>query len=111
MLGLRFVQVIKGSQFNLDCEWRAAVEMHLINLERSVDRLEKFRHTNGHIKGVIRFPAVEGSSARREWGVGSGVFGNDLRYSEGAVGCALSHVALWKYAAETKRSKLMQKTE
>ena len=37
-------------------------EIHLINLDRSTERLERFRATNRHLRNIVRFPGVDGSA-------------------------------------------------
>ena len=79
------------------------LEMHLINLDRSVARLAEFQKRNGHLHHVIRFAAVDGKSIDRDRLIEDGLISHDLGYSEGAVGCALSHIALWKLSIDQNR--------
>jgi hypothetical protein len=36
-------------------------QVHLINLDRSIERLAKFRENNPHLDAVIRVSAIDGS--------------------------------------------------
>lgn len=74
------------------------MQIHLINLDRSPERLAEFTARNGHLTDVTRFPAIDGRQAdRRELRV-RGVIGHSLDYTDGALGNCLSHVALWDLA-------------
>jgi len=77
--------------------------MHLINLDRSNDRLRLFRERNGHLQNVVRVPAIDGSELDREALVGSGYISRDLAYPNGQLGCAMSHLKLWETAASQER--------
>jgi glycosyl transferase, family 25 len=81
----------------------ASVPIHLINLDRSTDRLEEFQRRNAHLLDVNRFPAIDGRTLDKEKLIEEGVITRDLRYSTGALGCALSHLTLWKMAVEEGR--------
>lgn len=77
---------------------RGLEEIHLLNLDRSTERLARFRARNGHLMNVIRVPAVDGSLADRASLVAQGTITDDLSYTPGALGCALSHIRLWEQA-------------
>jgi glycosyl transferase family 25 len=53
----------------------------VINLDRSPDRLRRFRETNSHVD-FVRFSAVDAAT-----------LGQDAVY-----GCAMSHLTLWRHA-------------
>jgi GR25 family glycosyltransferase involved in LPS biosynthesis len=78
--------------------------MHLINLDRSTDRLRHFRERNGHLENVVRVPAVDGSALDREALISSGYINRDLAYASGTLGCAMSHLKLWEMAASQNQS-------
>ena len=82
--------------------------VHVINLDRSADRLAEFMAANGHLKELSRFPAIDGSALdvpelvragtiREEILVQDPAVPKDLhaKYTRGALGPALSHIALW----------------
>jgi GR25 family glycosyltransferase involved in LPS biosynthesis len=75
-------------------------EIYLINLDRSTERLAGFRERNAHLGDFTRFSAVEGSVVDRAQLVADGVMLEDCQYGDGTLGCALSHLALWKTAIE-----------
>ena len=77
--------------------------IYLINLDRSTDRLAEFRKRNAHLRDVVRFPAVDGQKLDREALVAEGVITQDCTYTLGALGCGLSHVALWKKSIDEDR--------
>jgi GR25 family glycosyltransferase involved in LPS biosynthesis len=75
--------------------------IHLINLDRSPDRLAEFKSRNRHLRNVARFPAVDGSQLHRDELVRRGIIEPDLGYTAGALGNTLSHLALWDLALQT----------
>jgi GR25 family glycosyltransferase involved in LPS biosynthesis/glycosyltransferase involved in cell wall biosynthesis len=97
------------SAYNRETEVPAASrgaipQIHLINLDRSVERLAQFQKRNGHLRRLVRFPAVDGRSLDRSRLIDEGIIARDLQYSEGALGCAMSHIALWKVAVQEGRA-------
>jgi glycosyl transferase family 25 len=74
------------------------MQIYLINLDRGVDRLAQFRRVNAHLLAVERVSAVDGSTVDRQQQVDAGTIAPDLAYTTGALGCALSHIALWQKA-------------
>jgi GR25 family glycosyltransferase involved in LPS biosynthesis len=80
---------------------REAARIHLINLDRSPDRLAEFHAANGHLRGVSRFSAIDGTRINRSELVQRGVIEPTLGYTDGALGNTLSHLALWDLAIET----------
>ncbi len=81
------------------------MEIHVINLDRSRDRLLAFEKQNGHLEpNMLRFPAVEGKNVARGPLVDRGIITADLGYSDGSLGNALSHLALWDLAIEKNQS-------
>jgi hypothetical protein len=81
------------------------LDVHVINLDRSRDRLSAFETVNGdaHLN-FVRFPAIEGKTVERGPLVERGTITADLGYSDGALGCALSHLALWDLAIQQNRA-------
>ncbi|MGC2331677.1 MAG: glycosyltransferase family 25 protein, partial [Candidatus Acidiferrales bacterium] len=74
----------------------ALTQIHVINLERSSDRLAKFNRRNSHLANVLRYPAVDGALTDRQELIRNGIMLEDCFYSSGTLGCALSHIELWK---------------
>ena len=85
-------------------ELAAVCEIHLINLDRSKDRLAKFMARNAHFGNVVRVPAVDGREINREELQAKGLIAGDLGYTPGALGCALSHIGLWQKAVAENRT-------
>ncbi|HUQ24213.1 MAG TPA: glycosyltransferase family 25 protein [Burkholderiales bacterium] len=75
------------------------MKIHVINLDRSVDRIAEFRKANHHIDAT-RFPAIDGTAQSSSDLVGQGLIASDLKYSVGAIGAALSHLRLWEMCVE-----------
>jgi glycosyltransferase involved in cell wall biosynthesis/GR25 family glycosyltransferase involved in LPS biosynthesis len=78
--------------------------IQLINLDRSIGRLAEFERRNRHLKHVTRYPAVEGGRVDRAALIATDVIAEDCPYSAGTLGCALSHIELWRLAAEEDRA-------
>ena len=79
-------------------------QIHLINLDRSTDRLAKFARRNSHLSSVLRSPAVDGARVDRQALLRGGLIRADCPYGNGALGCALSHIELWKKAYAEDRA-------
>lgn len=81
------------------------MDIHVINLDRSADRMSAFKAINGPLPvNFIHFPAIEGESVARGPLVERGIISADLRYGGGALGNALSHLALWDLAIGKNQS-------
>lgn len=70
----------------------------LINLDRSTERLADFHRVNPHLTNISRFSAVDGRTIDRRKLVEHGIFGENVKYTDGAIGNALSHLRLWNHA-------------
>jgi glycosyl transferase, family 25 len=81
------------------------LDVHVINLDRSKDRLSAFEKVNGLSRvNFIRFSALDGRNIDRGPLVDRGIITADLGYGDGALGTALSHLALWDRAIENNQS-------
>jgi glycosyl transferase, family 25 len=75
------------------------MEINIINMDRSTDRLAEFVAVNKHLDQISRFSAVNGSTLDRKILKESGVIQGDLPiFTNGAIGSAMSHMLLWKEA-------------
>lgn len=82
-----------------------ALNIQLVNLDRSTDRLATFQAVNSHVMPhVTLFSAVDGKNVERAALVDCGVIASDLGYNDGALGNALSHLALWDVAIREDRA-------
>lgn len=72
--------------------------MHIvvINLDRSPRKMQEFDAANRGVVTYERFPAIDGLGASVPAFVANGTFHPELRYTAGAIGCALSHISLWR---------------
>ena len=84
-------------------EISAVLEINLINLDRSAERLARFHERNSHLKNVRRFSAVDGSLIDVEGLIRKGDIAKDLRYKRGTLGCAFSHIELWRQSVRQDR--------
>ena len=76
----------------------------VINLDRSVERWAAFEKTNQAHLPYERFSAIEGSLLSRVDLQAQGILNANVEYTTGAVGCAASHIALWKKAVAENRN-------
>lgn len=67
----------------------------VINLDRCPERFTKFSTVNGFLRQVARFPAVEGRAVDRDKLQSDRLLDAALTCSDGALGCALSHIMIW----------------
>ena len=74
------------------------MHIYVINLDRSEQRMNEFLHVNSHMPGIHRFSAIDGSTVDRARLVEAGTVVTGLPYSDGAIGCALSHLFFWEAA-------------
>ncbi|MBR2123670.1 MAG: glycosyltransferase family 25 protein [Acetobacter sp.] len=75
----------------------------LMNLNSATERLETFYRVNKHIEGVERFSAIEGKGLRSSLKESGLLLSGeaDERYTNGALGCALSHAEQWRRAVSS----------
>jgi GR25 family glycosyltransferase involved in LPS biosynthesis len=78
----------------------AKVKIRLVNLDRSTDRLAAFTARNSHLKTLSRFRAVDGATIDLATLARIKLIDPAIlpHYTPGAIGCALSHLALWDQA-------------
>lgn len=71
--------------------------IRVINLDRRPDRWTKIKDIldKAELKNYTRFPAVDGTKLEMNEGIKHLFRGNDFKYRQGVVGCALSHIKLW----------------
>jgi GR25 family glycosyltransferase involved in LPS biosynthesis len=79
--------------------------IHLLNLDRSKDRLAEFAAHNRHLTAISRVPAVDGESLNvqsllQQGSIADGLVAKDF-YTIGALGAAFSHISLWQTVIET----------
>ena len=64
------------------------MDIYVINLDRSTERLQEFRQTNAHMPEIKRFSAVDGSTIDRRQLVDVNVISGELPNTNGAIGSA-----------------------
>jgi glycosyl transferase family 25 len=74
----------------------------VISLARSHERRAAFATHNAHVAYEF-FGAVEGATIRPQMELLPELFGPNLPYTDGAVGCALSHLSLWQDVVDSGR--------
>jgi len=79
------------------------VPTYVINLDRDHERLQSFVETNPHLTDYARFSAVDGRAMDRKALQREGIIAANLTYNNGQLGCALSHIALWREAVAENR--------
>ncbi len=73
------------------------METYVINLKRRPDRLEKITKKLNDMAFTYKiFEAIDGSTLASTDELKNMFRNNDFRYRKGVIGCALSHISLWK---------------
>lgn len=72
--------------------------VHVINLDRDTERLARFISVNAHVPETVRIRAVDGRMADRNSLRTLRIISDDVTYNDGELGCALSHIKLWRRA-------------
>jgi GR25 family glycosyltransferase involved in LPS biosynthesis len=80
------------------------MQINLINLDRSPERLAEFTRANRFLPQIRRVQAVEGRSVDLPALIAAGVFAADIAWTPGAIGNALSHLRLWDEAIATRKA-------
>lgn len=68
---------------------------YVISLARTPDRLERFQRFNQHGPEIIHAPGIDGKTLNRQETIQAGLLTKECRFTAGAVGSGLTHVALW----------------
>ncbi len=80
-------------------------QARVINLDRRIDRMESFLAAHPGLADVVkRSPAVDGKKLRLTAHIARLFSPNTFGWKKPVVGCALSHLALWKELAEQGQS-------
>jgi glycosyl transferase, family 25 len=78
--------------------------IYLINLDRTPGRLAAFQRRNAHMCDVERYPAIDGQTIDTEKLIKERIITSDCHYKGGCLGCAMSHVSLWRKAVDEQRT-------
>jgi glycosyl transferase family 25 len=73
----------------------------VISLERTPARLSEFRERNGHLQNMTVYKAIDGLNLCRDNLAARGLIEPPTHYSDGALGCMMSHRSVWEHAAAT----------
>jgi glycosyl transferase, family 25 len=81
------------------------MKIHVVNLDRTPDRLREFLRINAHLMDLERFPAVDGLTLDLPALARRGEIDEPLLeiYTKGAVGNVMSHLALWQQSIATNQ--------
>ena len=83
------------------------MDRYVISLMRTPERLQAFQDANRHVGEFTHFRAVDGRNVDRKRLVEAGVINDNLIFSPGFLGCALSHLAVWQQIYEGGRPALI----
>jgi glycosyl transferase, family 25 len=75
----------------------------VINLDQDKERLKSFIEMNPHLNRLVRFSAIDGRNADRGQLERAGIISGNLTYNSGQLGCALSHLEMWRKAIADDR--------
>jgi glycosyl transferase family 25 len=79
-----------------------APPVYVISLDRTAGRYASFLARNSHLGEIARARAVDGDTLDRADLCARGLLQPDTAYSNGALGCALSHACIWQVVAGSK---------
>ncbi|MFP5230538.1 MAG: glycosyltransferase family 25 protein, partial [Acidobacteriota bacterium] len=80
------------------------MDVTLINLDRSSERLAAFHRMNGHLQSVTRVAASDGARYPRPMLIEKKILAGPMpEYTNGAIGCALSHLGQWEQAVRDQK--------
>jgi GR25 family glycosyltransferase involved in LPS biosynthesis len=87
-------------------EGRRRMDIALINLDRTPDRLAEFVRVNRHLQTVKRYAAVDGRTLDTNALIADGLIEPAIlaAYTKGALGNACSHLGLWGIAVQESRA-------
>jgi GR25 family glycosyltransferase involved in LPS biosynthesis len=72
-------------------------QIHVINLERRLDRLQNFFNVNlNELMPLSIFRGFDGKQIKPTHKIQKAFKSGDYAYRSGIVGCAMSHISLWK---------------
>jgi glycosyl transferase, family 25 len=74
----------------------------VISLQRTPERLTRFRAVNRHVRADL-LQAVDGATVDRVALESSGIIAPNLPYTDGALGNTLSHLAFWDQVIAAQR--------
>ncbi len=74
--------------------------IHVVSLDRTSQRFEAF-HTANPAADILRVPAIGGVLQDRETWIAEDLITAANRYTPAALGCAASHIGLWRHAVST----------
>jgi len=79
-------------------------EVHIINLARRKDRLQRFKDNHPWSKNVCLRPAYDGLNLTLTPALTRLFSSNDFKWKKSIAGCALSHLSLWAELADEQPS-------
>ena len=78
-------------------------EVHIINLARRSDRIQRFKENHGAwTKQVCLSPAYDGRQIKMTPAIARLFAPNDFFWKKAVLGCAMSHLSLWMQLAQEK---------
>ncbi len=79
-----------------------AIRINVISLDRTPKRFAEFLRVND-LTGIeiVKISAIDGQVLNREDLIKRNVIAQDLIFTDGAIGCALTHMACWQHAIDT----------
>jgi glycosyl transferase, family 25 len=81
------------------------MKIHVVNLDRTPNRLQEFLQINAHLTDLERFPAIDGLTLDLNTMSQRNEIDPSLLeiYTKGAVGNVMSHLALWRQSIVTNQ--------
>ena len=80
------------------------MKFYYLNLDSRPDRNQQFINRKNAYLNFERLSAIDGKQIDRQRLIENGVISSDLTsYTDGAIGCALSHTMIWDHAVRNNR--------
>ena len=77
-------------------------EIYVVSLKRTPERFADFMRLNGAMGlNIVKWDAVDGQTLNRPDLIARSVIAEDLIFTNGSIGCALSHIQLWQRCVES----------
>ncbi|AQT06331.1 glycosyltransferase family 25 protein [Acetobacter persici] len=76
------------------------MQKYVISLDRTPERLARFRAVNAHVEGITHAPGIDGKNLDLEEIKQKGFIDDNCQFTAGAIGSGLTHVSLWGAVAK-----------
>ena len=95
--------------FNNESNISNMIDYYVINMDKDKERWKYYALWNkNHSEiNIQRFPGIYGKDVDRDKLIKNGELSNDNKILDGQLGCALSHIELWKHSLKSDKPYLL----